>query len=97
MEHERSARRRFRLADKLGHYTSDRRRNRWPLLLSLWDDEAERIAQEFAAPLGCPLLTTTMERLRSGAPIQECWQMYGLPVRLGFEEVHVDGLVNLAR
>ena len=96
-EHEMSGRGRYRAMQKLENYASKRRRNRWPLLVTLWNDEAEKIFHRVGAEGGVPMMTTTVERLRSGMPIQDCWSMYGLPVRLGFGSVQVDGLVNLDR
>ena len=96
-EHEMSGRGRYRATKKLAGYASKERRHRWPLLLTLWNDEAGKIFHRVGAEGGVPMMTTTVERLRSGMPIQDCWNMYGLPYRLGFGSVQVDGLVNLDR
>ena len=94
-EHERTARNAYKAKKKLKGYASKQRRNRWPVMFALWNDEAEGIFQRLAAEWGVPLLTTTMERLQSGIPIQDCWSDFGMPTRLGFEGVHVAGLLNL--
>ena len=88
-EHERSARRQARAERKLGRYLHRRRRNDFPVLFALWDDEAEETFQRIGQynngrPDRTRLLTTTLARLaRCGALGDGCWSWYGEPVRLG--------------
>ena len=82
VEYERSARSRSRVEEKLRGYGSPRRRDRYPVVLVCWDDEAEAAFREQGRELGLALVTTTLERLREDGPAG-CWSMYGEPVRLG--------------
>lgn len=82
-EEERSARRRFRAEDKLGNYCSGERRDNWPVMFVLWDDEAERIFKEVGREHRLRLLTTTRQRLAEHGVLGPCWSMYGEIVSLG--------------
>ena len=46
VELENSARRRFRVREKLSNFGSTQRQDNLPVIFVLWDDEAERIFQE---------------------------------------------------
>ena len=85
-EYERSARRGFAAKRKLNGYMSPRRRNTWPVMMALWDDEAEAIFHRIGAGAGLCLLTTTIERLQT-MPIEDCWSMYGIKVKLESPEI----------
>ena len=82
VEYERSARRRARIAKKLRGYGSERRQDRFPLLLVCWDDQAEQLFSEEAGSL--PVLTTTMARLKQFGATKNihCWSMSGRGVLL---------------
>ena len=83
LEQENSARRRFRVGNKLRNYGSGKRQDDWPVAFVLWDDEAEGIFQELGRNLGLRLLTTTKGRLEEYGPLGPCWSMYGRTVTLG--------------
>ncbi len=89
VEYERSARSDARVRRKLNGFASERRSNRWPVLLVCWDDPVEEVYWDVGLDLGStwegiPLLTTTVERLEALGPLHpECWLCYGEPAPLG--------------
>ena len=85
VEYERSALRRVRVSEKLRGYGSERRRDRYPVVLACWDDEAEEEFQRQGQALGIALITTTIKRLGKYGPLEtlECWSMYDEKVVLG--------------
>ena len=82
VEYERSARRRSRVEEKLRGYGSQRRRDRYPVILVCWDDRAEAAFQGQGRDLGLAMVTTTLKRLRQPGSA-ECWSLYGQPAILG--------------
>ena len=44
-------------------YLSPERINRWPVLMVVWDREAEEVFQEVGREDGVAMLTTTVERV----------------------------------
>ena len=85
VEYERSAQRRVKVSEKLRGYGSERRRDRYPVVLACWDDEAEKEFQRQGQDLGLALITTTIKRLDKYGPLEtlECWSMYDEKVVLG--------------
>ena len=88
-EHERTARRKSRAERKLRRYLDHRRRDNFPVLFALWDDEAEETFQRIGRgnegrPYPARLLTTTLARLAwYGALGDGCWSQYGQTVKIG--------------
>ena len=84
LEYERSVRGQYRARRKLRSYLSGYRRDRWPLLLVLWDEAVEALVHRLAAAGGLPLLTSTVERVERGpvVGVDHCWSMYGLNVHV---------------
>ena len=62
-------------------YASPLRMNDWPVLMVVWDREAELVGQQ----AGVPMLTSTVERIGKHKVVGDpgCWSMYGNPVRVG--------------
>ena len=85
LEYERSARGRNRVERKMRGYASPRRMNDWPVLMVVWDREAELMVQQVGQPAGVPMLTSTVERIKKhravGDPLR--WSMYGEAMGLG--------------
>lgn len=84
-EYERYVRGEFRAQKKLSGYLSSDRRESWPLLVAVWNDDVERLFHGIGQERGLLMLTTTMDRLRRHGPAgnSECWSMYGRKVYLG--------------
>jgi hypothetical protein len=68
--------------EKLRGYGSQRRRDRYPVILVCWDDRAEAAFQGQGRDLGLAMVTTTLKRLRQPGSL-ECWSLYGQPAILG--------------
>ena len=85
VEYERYVRGRFRAERKLRGYLAGDRRERWPLLIVVWNDEVEAVFHELGRAAGLMMLTATMDRMRRFGPAgnAECWSMYGQRVYLG--------------
>ena len=85
VEYERYVRGGFRAERKLRGYLAGDRRERWPLLIVVWNEEVERVFHELGRASGLLMLTATMERLGRHGPAgkSECWSMYGQRVYLG--------------
>ena len=85
VEYERSARRRYRIGRKLNGYCSDRRQNSWPVMVAVWDVEAEEIFQEVGRGSRLNMLTASIGHLadRGALGSPSCWSMYGAPVMVG--------------
>ena len=85
LEYERSARGRNRVERKMRGYASPLRMNDWPVLMVVWDREAELMVQQVGQPAGVPMLTSTVERIKKyravGDPLR--WSMYGEAMGLG--------------
>ena len=85
LEYERSVRGRSRLERKMRGYASPRRMNDWPVLLVVWDSEAEVAFQQVGEQAGVPMLTSTVERIKEHNVVEDplCWSMYGEALGLG--------------
>ena len=85
IELEQSARRTQKLANKMRGYASDRRQDDWPVLVVVWDNEAERILHELGRERRIRMITTTRRRLADHGAVGSAaiWSMYGLPAPLG--------------
>ena len=85
VEYERYVRGSFRAERKLRGYLAGDRRERWPLLIVVWNEEVEAVFHELGRANGLLMLTATMDRLRRFGPAgnSECWSMYGQRVYLG--------------
>ena len=66
-------------------YASPLRMNDWPVLMVVWDSEAEVAFQQVEELSGVPMLTSTVDRIRKHKVVGDphCWSMYGKPVSLG--------------
>ena len=66
-------------------YASPRRMNHWPVLLVVWDSEAEVAFQQVGEQAGVPMLTSTVERIKEHNVVEDplCWSMYGEAMGLG--------------
>ena len=82
LEYERSARGWNRVERKLRGYSSSLRINDWPVLMVVWDRDAELVFQQVGAEAGVPMLTSTVERVGRCKVVGDssCWSMYGKPV-----------------
>ena len=85
VEYERYVRGTFRAERKLRGYLAGDRRERWPLLIVVWNEEVEAVFHELGRAAGLLMLTATMDRLRRFGPAgnSECWSMYGQRVYVG--------------
>ena len=85
VEYERSARGRTRVEKKLAGYCSSNRQNRWPVMVTCWNDEVESRFHEVAESYNLSLLTSTIERLERYGPMNngQCWQLFHVPVVVG--------------
>ena len=85
LEYERSARGRSRAERKMRGYASPQRMNDWPVLMVVWDSEAEVAFQQVGEQAGVPMLTSTAERIKKHSAVGDplCWSMYGEAVGLG--------------
>ena len=85
LEYERSVRGRGRLERKMRGYASPRRMNDWPVLLVVWDSEAEVAFQQVGREAGVPMLTSTVERIKKHRAVRDPrrWSMYGEAMGLG--------------
>ena len=85
LEYERSARGRNRVERKMRGYTAPLRMNDWPVLMVVWDREAEIVFQQVGQQAGVPMITSTVERIKKYKVVGDprCWSMYGEPVGLG--------------
>ncbi len=85
LEMEQSARRTQKLATKIRGYASNRRQDDWPVLVVVWDDEAERILQRLGRERHIRMITTTRQRLAAHEHVGSAsiWSMYGMPASLG--------------
>ena len=85
LEYERSARGRSRVERKMRGYASPQRINDWPVLMVVWDREAEAVFQQVGEQAGVPMLTSTVERTKKYKVVGDpgCWSMYGEAVGLG--------------
>ena len=85
LEYERYVRGVFRAERKLRGYLAGDRRERWPLLIVVWNEDVEKVFHGIGRSAGLLMLTATMERLRRYGPAgnAECWSMYGQKVYLG--------------
>ena len=81
-ENERTARGDSRVTRKIRGYAAPNRRDAWPVLFVVWDDDAEAVYHRVGRRMRIPMLTTTFDRLREFGPFgnTECWSQYGLPV-----------------
>ena len=79
LEYERSARGRSRVERKMRGYASPQRMNDWPVLMVVWDSEAEAVFQQVGEQAGVPMLTSTVERTKKYKVVGDsrCWSMYG--------------------
>ena len=82
LEYERSARGWNRVERKLRGYASSLRMNDWPVLMVVWDRDAELVFQQVGAEAGVPMLTSTVERVGRCRVVGDssCWSMYGKSV-----------------
>ena len=85
LEYERSARGRNRVERNMRGYASPLRINDWPVLMVVWDREAEVEFQQVGEKSGVRMLTSTVERIRKHKVVGDprCWSMYGKAVSLG--------------
>ena len=85
LEYERSARGEARVRRKLRGFASDRRRDSWPVLFVVWNEEVEKVYHSIGLELGVPMLTSTIERVLEGNVIDRlgCWSMYGREAVVG--------------
>ena len=85
LEYERSARGRSRVERKMRGYASPQRINDWPVLMVVWDREAEAVFQQVGREAGVPMLTSTVDRTKKYNVVGDpgCWSMYGEAVNLG--------------
>ena len=85
LEYERSARGRSRAERKMQGYAAPLRMNDWPVLMVVWDREAELVFQQVGQQAGVPMVTSTVERIKKFEVVGDprCWSMYGEPVGLG--------------
>ena len=85
LEYEQSARRAYKLSRKLRGYASDRRQDDWPVMVVVWDEEAERILQELGLERKIRMLTITRGRLAAHEAVGgvAIWSMYGRDVPIG--------------
>ena len=85
LEYERSARGRNRVERKMRGYASPLRMNDWPVLMVVWDREAELMVQQVGQPAGVPMLTSTVERIKKHRAVRDPlrWSMYGEAMGLG--------------
>ena len=53
--------------------------NDWPVLMVVWDREAEAVFQQLGQLSGVPMLTSTVERTKKYKVVGDpgCWSMYG--------------------
>ena len=85
VEMERRAEGRRRVERKLRGYASDRRQDRWPVLMACADARVEGYFHEVGREMGgVALLTCTLERLKKYGAVgnYDCWEMYGQGVPL---------------
>ena len=59
-----SARGRSRVERKMRGYASPQRINDWPVLMVVWDKEAEAVFQQVGEQAGVPMLTSTVDRIK---------------------------------
>ena len=85
LEYERSARGRNRVERKMQGYAAAERINDWPVLMVVWNKEAEAVFQQVGRDAGISLLTTTVDRLARCGAVRgpNCWLMYGTGVEVG--------------
>ena len=85
MEYERSARRSRDARSKLNGYLAPGRRDDWPVLFVLWDDNAEKVFQQLGLEDGLKMLTTTPHRSKAVGAVGQngCWSRPGEDVILG--------------
>ena len=85
LEYERSARGRNRVERKLRGYASPSRMNDWPVLMVVWDRDAEVVFQQVGEKSGVPMLTSTVDRVGRYSVVGDasCWSMYGKGVSVG--------------
>ena len=75
LEYERSARGWNRVERKLRGYASSHRINDWPVLMVVWDRDAEVVFQQVGEKSGVPMLTSTVDRIRKHKVVGDpgCW------------------------
>ena len=84
-ENELSARTPKRAAAKQKNYLAPSRRDRRPVLVVCWNDNAEKNFQQVGQEARLPMLTTTVARIKDSGPFGtfDCWSLYGHKVRIG--------------
>ena len=86
VEMERRAQGVRRVEAKVRGYASDRRQDRWPVLMACADERVEGYFHDVGEQMGgVPMLTCTLARLKEFGAVgnYDCWQMYGqfVPLR----------------